>query len=319
MAIMATLVLVCKMTSLTLFKSIYDNETVKSMEFSDWQQFEALLYKLSKAKLNSKKDASLISPASYIKGTTRANINVTQWSGWAALDVDDHKFEGDLQSELRNRFGNFYYVCYSTASSTADHPKFRLVFPLRNAVKSPEIKQFWWALNSELGAIGDKQTKDLSRMYYIPASYANANNFIFTNVGDIINPTAFISKHPMPQKPKTIFDGMSETMRNSILQYRANGLTNTNYSWSSYTDCPFVSRRMIAEYNAISQTGWYAKMYAFMVSVAGNAISKKYPISTPEVVHMCKELDRDTGGWYKSRAFDTEAERAISYVMENQL
>jgi len=34
---------------------------------------------------------------------------------------------------------------------------------------------------------------------------------------------------------------------------------------------------------------------------------------------MCKELDRDTGGWYKNRAFDTEAERAISYIMENQL
>lgn len=307
------------MTSLTLFKSIYDNKTEKSMEFSDWKQFEALLYSLSTIALKDKKAAQLISPASYINGTTRANKNVTGWGKWAAVDVDDHDFKGDLKNELFDRFGNWNYVCYSTASSTKDFPKFRLVFPLTAKVDEPRIKQFWWALNSELGSIGDRQTKDLSRMYYIPATYDNAYNFIFTNDGDYINPDALINRHPMPQRSKTIFDGMPDTMRNAIMQYRANSLTNTNYSWSSYSDCPFVSRRMIGEYNAISQAGWYAKMYSFMVSVAGNAVKKKYPISAPEIVHLCKELDRDTGGWYKSRAFDTEAERAISYVMENQL
>ena len=289
------------------------------MEFSNWQQFEALLYQLSTAKLKDKKAAQLISPASYIKDTTRANKNVTGWGGWAAIDVDDHEFKGDLENELRSRFGNWYYVCYSTASSTDDFPKFRLVFPLTSSIDESRIKQFWWALNSELESIGDKQTKDLSRMYYIPATYAGANNFIFTNTGNHIDPDLLISRHPMPQKSKTIFDGMPDSMKQAIMQYRANGLTNTNYSWSSYTDCPFVSRRMIAEYNAISQTGWYAKMYAFMVSVAGNAVSKKYPITSQELVMRCQELDRDTGGWYENRAFDTEAERAISYIMENQL
>ena len=306
-------------TSLTLFKSIYDNKTEKSMEFSNWQQFEALLYELSKQKLEDKKSAQLISPASYIKGTTRANKNVTGWGGLAAVDVDDHDFKGDLENELRTSFGDFCYVCYSTASSTLEKPKFRLVFPLTSEVAVADIKRFWWALNSELGSIGDKQTKDLSRMYYIPATYNNANNFIFSNPGNHIDPMLLISRHPMPEKAKTIFDGMPESMKQAIMQYRANGLTNTNYSWTSYTDCPFVSRRMIAEYNAISETGWYAKMYSFMVSVAGNAVSKKYPITSQELVMMCQELDRDTGGWYKNRAFDTEAERAISYIMENQL
>ena len=289
------------------------------MEFSNWQQFEALLYELSKQKLQDKKAAQLISPASYIEGTTRANKNVTGWGGWAAVDVDDHDFKGDLKNELRTSFGDFCYVCYSTASSTFEKPKFRLVFPLTSEVRSSDIKKFWWALNTELGSIGDKQTKDLSRMYYIPATYNNANNFIFSNPGDHIDPMLLISRHPMPEKTKTIFDGMPDSMKQAIMQYRANGLTNTNYAWTSYTDCPFVSRRMIAEYNAISETGWYAKMYSFMVSVAGNAVSKKYPITSQELVMMCQELDRDTGGWYKNRAFDTEAERAISYIMENQL
>ena len=40
---------------------------------------------------------------------------------------------------------------------------------------------FWYALNKELGDIGDPQTKDLSRMYYVPGKYEGAYNFIFNN------------------------------------------------------------------------------------------------------------------------------------------
>ena len=67
------------------------------MEFSDWKQFEALLYDLSAVELRDKKAAQLVSPASYIKGTTRANKKVTGWGSWAAVDVDDHDFKGDLK------------------------------------------------------------------------------------------------------------------------------------------------------------------------------------------------------------------------------
>ena len=34
-----------------------------------------------------------------------------------------------------------------------------------------------------IGKIGDEQTKDKSRMYYIPGNYENANNFIFSGKG----------------------------------------------------------------------------------------------------------------------------------------
>ena len=34
---------------------------------------------------------------------------------------------------------------------------------------------------------------------------------------------------------------------------------------------------------------------------------------------MCRELDMDTGNWYDKRPMDKEAERALEYVMKNQL
>ncbi len=76
--------------SATFFKSIYDNKTHKNMSFSGFPQFEEFLYKLSERKLEDKKAAQLISPATYIEDTTRANKNVVDWAGWAAMDVDDH-------------------------------------------------------------------------------------------------------------------------------------------------------------------------------------------------------------------------------------
>ena len=305
--------------SLTLFNSIFDNKTEKRMDFSDWPQFEKLLYDLSKIPRKNKKDAQLISPATYQPDTTRANDNVVNWAGWAAVDVDDHVFEGDLQSELFNRYGNWYYVCYSTASSTTDHPKFRLVFPLKGKIEASSIKKFWFALNTELGSIGDRQTKDLSRMYYIPALYAAANNFIFTNTaGSWIDPHALIDKHPLPEKKgATFFDRLPEEMQKMIVQHRKDQMDNSSIKWTSYHDCPFVNKNLIVEYKAITGSGWYHTMYRIMVSIAGNAVKREYPITVQEIVQLCKELDMETGNWYDNRPLDKEAERAIEFVYSN--
>jgi hypothetical protein len=124
--------------SLTIFKSIYDNKTHRRMNFSRWEAFNA----------------------TYLSNTTRANANVVNWANWTAVDVDDHVFKGNLKDELFNRFGDYTYICYSTASSSIDHPKFRLVFPLSKEVENSKIRHFWFSLNKELSEIGDGQTKD---------------------------------------------------------------------------------------------------------------------------------------------------------------
>ena len=175
--------------SLTLFKSIFDNKTEKRMDFNKYHQFERLLFDLAQQKREDKKSAPLISPATYKENTTRANNNVIGWAGWCAVDVDEHVFDGNLEQELLDRYGKWNHVVYSTASSTQEHPKFRIVFPLTIHVPKEKIKHFWFALNKELGDIGDPQTKDLSRMYYVPGKYEGAYNFIFNNFsGEDMNP-----------------------------------------------------------------------------------------------------------------------------------
>ena len=306
--------------SLTLFKNVYDNKTNRRVDLKDFNTFEQALYDMSKTRRSGKKGAELMSPATYQVDTTRANVNVIEWAGWCAVDVDEFEFDGDLENELRNRFGHYRYICYSTASSTQDFPKFRLVFPLRYNVPAEKIKHFWFSLQTELGELGDKQTKDLSRMYYIPAQYDNAFNFIFSNSdGAPIDPAELMLKHPYAEKAtlNNFFDRLPDAIQQQIIEHRKQKLDNTNFNWSSYKDCPFFPKNLESEYRLINNTGWYHKMYQIMVAIAGNAIKNKYPITSAEISKMCRELDMETGNWYENRPLDREADRALEYVYKN--
>ncbi len=56
-----------------------------------------------------------------------------------------------------------------------------------------------------------------------------------------------------------------------------------------------------------------------MVSTAGNAMSKGYPITSKEIEYLCRDLDNDTGNWYAKRDIGREAERAIEFVFRNNI
>jgi hypothetical protein len=304
--------------SLTLFKSVFDNKTHKRIDCNSYAEFEKLLFDLADQPRKDKKSAPLISPATYKPDTTRANDNVIGWAGWCAVDVDEHVFDGELEKELLNAYGTWNHVVYSTASSTKEHPKFRIVFPLTDDIPKDKIKHFWFALNKELGDIGDPQTKDLSRMYYVHCQYQDAYNFIYNNFSATdMNPYDIMAKHDYVERVHTLLDHLPKEIRRGVLAHRKNEMTNTTISWSNYKDCPFVNKKLVKEYNLISDTGWYTKMYAIMVSIAGNAIRKKYPISAGEITTLCKEIDYENGNWYKSRPFDKEADRAIEFVYGN--
>ena len=305
------------MVSLTIFDSIYDNKTEKRMNYNSFDEFESILYKLAESdKYPKKTDAPLISPAIYKTETTRANSNVTGWGGFGIIDVDD--YEGNIE-EIHNKYSKYKYVCYSTASSTKEHPKFRLVFPLTEHVDVNDIKHFWFALNKEIGDIADAQTKDLSRMYYIPSKYKGAYNFIFSHNGSIMDPKALMEKHRYVVPNESFFDKLPDAIKEGLIKHRKETLNKTDFSWTGYQDCPFINKSHVEEYKTISGSGWDSKMYQIMVSTAGNAVARGYPITAKEIAWICQDLDNDTGNWYTKRDFEKEADRAIEFVFKNNL
>jgi hypothetical protein len=305
------------MVSLTIFDSIYDNKTVKRVDYNSFDDFEKVLYKLANSdKYQKKADAPLISPATYKTETTRANANVVSWGGFGIVDVDD--YEGSID-DIHEKYSKYKYVCYSTASSTKAHPKFRLVFPLTQYVDADKIKHFWFALNKEIGDIADAQTKDLSRMYYVPSRYKGSYNFIFTHDGITMDPNELMERHRYVVSNESFFDKLPEAIKRGLIQHRQAKLDNTNFSWTGYQDCPFINKKQIEEYKTLSGAGWYYKLYQIMVSIAGNAMSKGYPITSKEIEYIIRDLDADTGNWYAKRPIHKEAERAIEFIFKNNI
>ena len=305
--------------SITIFKNQYDNKTHRRLDIESWDQFKSLFYKMLERSLKGKKDAELISPAIYETGSTRANKNVLGWAGWAAVDVDDWLFEGNLKDELNTRFPTWTYICYSTASSTADHPKFRLIFRLNRTIGNSEIKHFWFALQSVMDEAGDKQCKDLSRMYYVPAEYTDSNNFIWDHDGVAIDVDNLLKRYPYSEKRNAtnFLDRLPDAWREQIVEHRKSQLDNTDVYWNSYQDCPFWPKKLATDYMTISSTGWYTKMYQIMIALAGNAIKRQYPITPTQIAQLCKQFDVETGNWYENRPLEVEANNALEYAYRN--
>jgi hypothetical protein len=161
-------------------------------------------------------------------------------------------------------------------------------------------------------------------MYYVPALYPSANNFIFTNsTGNFIEPTSLIAKHPLlvtQSSVATFMDRLPLEVQKKVLNHREEllkGQANYDFEWSSYGDCPFVNRKMIGDYKAIAYadgSGRYSMIYKIMTSIACNAIKRKYPITPNQIAELIRQLDRDTANIYSKRPLQTEAERALEYA-----
>ena len=156
-------------------------------------------------------------------------------------------------------------------------------------------------------------------MYYVPAQYKDSFNFIFSHDGEIMNPNTLMENHPYVKPNQTMFDRFPPAIQKALLERKRNELNNTNFSWTSYRDCPFVNKKQVDEYKGITGTGWYAKMYQIMLTTAGNAMSKGYPITAKEIEYICRDLDLDTGSWYQKRDLEKEAARAIDFVFKNNI
>jgi len=315
---------------LTVFNSLYDVSTDKKIIKPDWASFKKFLENLSKLKYTKKK-APLISPAIYKDKTTRSNKNVVAWAGWAALDVDSHPFD-DIEA-VKRWMDKFHpektYLCYSTASSSQTKPKFRLVFPLTEWIDdSRKIQRFWMALNKEFAEIADQQTKDQSRMYFIPAQYTESdNNFFWSVEKNPIDPDALIRKYNVENllinSGTSFLDMLPEKMREEIVSYREQQLKSNGkrYTWTDYRDCLFVKEEPLRNYREIALTGQegrYRSLYNLMVSIAGAAITREYAITAHEIKDLVLEIDADIDSFYKNRKILPECERAIAFVYTNK-
>jgi putative DNA primase/helicase len=134
-------------------KSIYPKPLASS-----WVQLKELL---SFHEENAEKvSGALWSPVEYDLGTTRGNRNV-RFVEALVVDMDSEAFDNA-------RLDGLEWFAYSTYSHRLDDPHYHLVLPLAEKVPASLWRVVWAELHERIGLVGDPQTKDPARIFYLP-------------------------------------------------------------------------------------------------------------------------------------------------------
>jgi putative DNA primase/helicase len=107
-----------------------------------------------------KASGALWSPVEYDAGTTRGNRNV-RFVEALVVDMDGEAFD-DAQLD------GLEWFAYSTYSHRLDDPHYHLVLPLAEKVPASLWRAVWEELHERIGLVGDPQTKDPARIFYLP-------------------------------------------------------------------------------------------------------------------------------------------------------
>lgn len=143
-----------------IFDSVKDNSP-KARE-SDWHSLKDALGKFSEL---PQKDGKLWSPVSYAPGMSRGNSAVLQIEA-LVLDFDG----GHDPSDFIDAWQGLEFAVHSTYSHSAEHPKWRAVFPLAAPVEAKDWRSVYRKLALALGGgASDASCSDAARIYYLPS------------------------------------------------------------------------------------------------------------------------------------------------------
>jgi hypothetical protein len=91
-----------------------------------------------------------------------------------ALSLDLDESPPEIVESILKTLSDFEYVVYTThrhGSTTVKYPRIRVVLPLEAPLPPSEFPGAWARLNKHIGGHNDKQTKDASRLNYLPSTF----------------------------------------------------------------------------------------------------------------------------------------------------
>lgn len=300
------------------YSHFYDNLPKRS-SVADWDAFVDTMRTISDVPGfkppagDFESDSSgLISPAIYANdGDKRRNENVVGWD-MVLMDIDDGVSDVNV---VLNHFSKYSYIVYSSPNCTKDKLKLRVCIPLNKRADRKVLSQIWFGLNEWCGGIIDQQTKDASRLFYVPARYTNRGSeythFFVTNKGISLDWEALIDKFPSPPeqdlyKIKNPLLGLKRKIFQNAKGIPSMVITDPN--------CPFVKHWMREKYALTPVGGHHRAIYIFALQCCGNAEKIEYPLSVDELVDMLEQLDQLDGGYYDIKKLTDTARDALEFT-----
>ena len=154
-------------------------QTLPERQEKSWSEFASYLEGCSSIRYMRKIDVPAFSPAEYPPGTHRLKSKVVAVH-FGVLDLD--KLDDDQMAVVNEKLKGHAHIFYTTWSHAESVPLWcaRLVIPFSRPVLAGEWDVFWPRMNAMFGGFGDPACKDPSRVYFVPATHADAvDDFIF--------------------------------------------------------------------------------------------------------------------------------------------
>ena len=244
-----------------------------------------------------------ISPAYYREGDTRGNARVLGWGGWTALDLDS----GLDPSAVLDVIEPLNHVVYSSTSSSRQCPKFRVMIEADRPIGSSEAPAVWLALGDLIPAL-DRQCRDLSRLYYVPAAWQSSpenpapyriwSEQLGAGALPIDEMVALVDPARLPSPPSTapLISALAGVEPHAGDLMRAD---------------------ILAEYLALPRGEHHVGLYRLMCRVASDAVFNGVAITAEDLVSAAREADSlcatktNAARWGRIRE---EARRALSWA-----
>lgn len=212
-------------------------------------------------------------------------------SGMLILDVDGGAQIDDVIAWLTENA--IECVVSTTASHSISHHKFRVFIPLSRLISSTDYNIAWYGLNSLLGNIGNRATRNCTHLFYVPGQYPIPDNRFEHIAGEIAEPEFFINSAPEKAKAEHSTASMSKPpkkKKRTRKQRMTGELEWEDVNCVSLFENPIVPEHAIDRYLSRGDN-WYHGRFGFMCSVVKKANREGYHITAGELISIFNDLN----------------------------
>jgi hypothetical protein len=176
----------------------FDNRFDKGPKPDEYESFDGWAADLAKAghQRRAKKDGIAFSPVTYRPDATRSLRAVDLCYG-IGLDIEHVTPERVAQLFQTLTDGGIRHFAYTTHSHAPAAPRWRAVIPLTQPVPAALYPRIWEQVVEVVGADAvDEQTKDASRLFYLPSAPEGGEAQILNVPGDALDPLVMLDLTP---------------------------------------------------------------------------------------------------------------------------
>jgi hypothetical protein len=171
--------------------------------------------------LNTKKNGPAVVLGELKPGKTRSKENM-HLAHAIGLDLDslpDEKIE-----EINERILPFEYFLYTThkheSKAVGELARLRIILPLKEPIVAIEYPKYWDAFNEICFNCNDPQTRDISRLHFLPSTFDISKAYTIHNKGKWISKEdldPYINTSPKPKKQSEYAQKLTlESIKNKL-------------------------------------------------------------------------------------------------------